>query len=103
MNETTGTALALALLLGVYALTRKVHAWRMRRALEGVIQDLTLKDAHDPERAVPLPYARKSLLMMGTRDYRPKAVQYLLLGGIIGVTEKGHYYLLKKETPNLVG
>jgi hypothetical protein len=92
MTEEIKFILALALLIGVYLLTRRVNTWRSARALKRVIQDLRQKGAFDPSSAIRLPYT-SALYSLGWRDFRPKAVQSLVMGGIIGKTLEGKYYL----------
>ena len=97
MNETAQIALLLCILIIVYVLSRRFQAWKMKRAYVFVIEDLRRQGAADPSSAVQLPYAKTSLLRFGPRDYRPKAVQYLVMGNILGMTENGAYYLKKKD------
>lgn len=82
----------------VFLLTRKLQAWRMKRAYLFVVEHLKQQEAFDPPSAVVLPYAQASMFQFGTRDYRPKAIHYLAMGEIIGVTQDGRYYLKDKET-----
>ena len=79
---------------GVYILTRHFHSWRFSRAYVFIINDLKKRGALKPVSAVELPYAKKSMLRMGTRDYRPKALEHLAMKQIIGMTETGRYYLV---------
>ena len=97
IGETGQIILLVGILMVVYLLTRKLHAWRMRRAYLFVVEDLKQREAYDPPSAVALPYARSNMFRFGTRDYRPKAIQYLVMGDILGVTEDGRYYLKDRE------
>ena len=97
MSESTQIIIGLIVLAGVYMLTRRVHAWQMRRAYKNVLKDLEQKEAFDPSSAVELPYANVGLFRMGTRDYRPKAVQYMTQAGIAVMTADGRYYLRERE------
>jgi hypothetical protein len=97
MNETVQIILGLSILIPVYVLTRKYHAWKIRRTYLFIIRDLKAKDAFDPSSAVKLPYATAGLFHMGTRDYRPKALAYMVTANIVGRTEEGHYYLKDRE------
>jgi hypothetical protein len=80
-----------------FILTRKVNALRIKRAYGFIIEDLESKEAFDPSSAVGLPYARASMFRMGMRDFRPKALEYMILGNFIGMTEGGKYYLKNKD------
>lgn len=104
MSENTQIIVGVILLIGVYLLTRKFHAWQMRRAYTTVLKDLEQREAFDPSSAVELPYTKVGIFRMGTRDYRPKAVQYMIQTGVAVMTADGKYYLRegKSETRNLV-
>ena len=65
------------------------HAFRI------IINDLKQQGALDPSTAVTLPYATKVFFRIGLRDYRPKAVFYLVQSGIVGMTENKQFYLKK--------
>lgn len=96
MNETTEIVVGIGVLAAVYILTRHFHSWRFSRAYVFIMNDLKKKGAVDPASAVDLPYASKSLFRLGTRDYRPKALEHLAMRQIIGVTAVGRYYLIVK-------
>jgi hypothetical protein len=97
MSETTQFIWGICLLAVVYVLTRRYHTWRMGRAYRLIIQDLRHKGAFDPSSAVRLPYVTQSMFRVGMKDYRPKALEYLLTNSIIGMTESGGYYLIKRD------
>jgi hypothetical protein len=97
MSETGEIILALCLLVATYVLTRKVQAWRIRGAYAFIIKDLRKKEALDPDSAVNLPYAKPGIFRMGVRDYRPKALEYLTISNVVGMTDDNRYYLKNKE------
>lgn len=37
------------------------------------------------------------MFRIGMKDYRPKAVQYMIANHIIGMTDRGKYYLKDKS------
>lgn len=80
----------------VFIATRYGMVWRIKRACAFVVKDMEQKKAFDPASAVPLPYAKVDHFRMGLRDFRPKAVQGLVQGGVIGMTEEGKYFLRKR-------
>ncbi len=94
MNETTQIIVGIGALVAVYILTRRFHSWRFSRTYIFIINDLKKKGAINPGSAVDLPYARKSMLRIGVRDYRPKALEHLAMKQIVGMTEGGRYYLI---------
>lgn len=93
MSETGRIILSICVLIAVYILTRKYHTWKTKRTFTNIIEDLKKNEALAPSSAVELPYAKASMFRIGIRDYRPKAVQYLLFSDIIGRTDSGKYYL----------
>ena len=92
MSETGRIILSVCVLIAVYILTRKYHTWKTKRTFGDIIEDLKQKEALAPSSAVELPYAGVSMFRMGIRDYRPKAVEYLIISDIVGRTESGKYY-----------
>ncbi len=102
MNQTVEIVVGVGVLAAVYILTRHFHSWRFSRAYIFIINDLKKKGALNPDAAVDLPYARKSMLRLGTRDYRPKALEHLAMKQIVGITDSGRYYLMMdpKDLPN---
>jgi len=103
ISETGQIIVGICLLIVVYVLTRRYHAWRMSRVYQFIIKDLEQKGAVDPASAVDLLYARKSMFRIGTKDYRPKVLEYMTLNDIVGMTGDAGYYLKerKSETRNL--
>ena len=96
MNETVEIIVGVGVLVAVYILTRHFHSWRYSRTYVLIINDLKKKGAVNPASAVELPYAKKSMLRIRTRDYRPKALEHLVMKQIVGMTDSGRYYLIVK-------
>jgi len=67
-----------------------------------VLEDLRKKGAFDQNAAVDLPYAKtsiaKTVLQLKMKDFRPKAIEHLILQHTVGMTETGRYYLKKEKT-----
>ena len=97
MSETGKIILLICILIIVYVISRKVHAWRIKRAYIYIIKDLEQQGAVDPSSAIDLPYAKIGVFRFGMRDDRPKALEHLTLGNIIGMTDSGGYYLKNKK------
>ena len=93
MSETTELIFGIAALIAVIALTRKYHAWRIKRAYIFIIDDLKNKAAYNAGSAVDLPYAKRNLLKMGLRQHHPQALDHLIMQNIVAKTEDGRYYL----------
>jgi hypothetical protein len=96
MSETIQVIVGIILLVGVYILTQMVVGYRIKRAARGIVRDLDLKKAYSAESAIELPYAKANLFRIGLRDFRPKAVDALVQGGILSRTSTGKYFLKKK-------
>jgi len=98
-RETWEIIIGVCVLIGVYILTRRYHAWRMARAYTAIVKDLEQKGALDPSSAVALPYARQNLFRMGMRDYLPKVLQYMIVDNVVGVTADDRHYLMPGRKP----
>jgi len=96
MSQGTVVIFGIFILVAVFMLSRRVHAWRFKRAYFFIIEDLKARGALDPRSSVELPYDRRPLLRMGTRDFRPQALQHLISSNIVDVTDSGKYYLKDK-------
>jgi hypothetical protein len=97
MSETTELIFGIVALLAVIALTRKYHAWRIKRAYIFIIDDLKNKGAYSASSAVDLPYAKRNLLKMGLRQHHPQALDHLIMENIVGKSEDGRYYLIQQN------
>jgi len=93
MPETAEMIIGIAVLLAVITLTRRFHAWRIKRAYRLIIDDLKAQGALDAESAVNLPYARRSVSKMGIRDHLPLALDHLVFDNIVCLVEDDRYYL----------
>jgi hypothetical protein len=102
MSETGQIMIAACFLVIVYLLTRKYHAWKLKRTYFFILEDLQARKALDPSSAADLPYATSSLLRFGTRDYRPMAIQHLVYNNVVGLTQDKKYYLAKKDASLLL-
>jgi hypothetical protein len=96
MSETAQIIVGVLLLVAVYILTQMVVGYRIKRAARGIVRDLDFKKAYTPESAIELPYAKTNLFRIGLRDFRPKALEALIQGAIVGKTATDNYYLKKR-------
>jgi hypothetical protein len=103
MGEKGQIVVAIILLIGVYFLSRRVQMWRMRRAYASVLKDLRARGAGDASSAVKIPYARKKIFNVGMKDFRPKAVEFLVMNDLIGRTPEDTFYLKEKGAVALEG
>jgi hypothetical protein len=88
--------LGIFFLVVVYIITRYGILLRMKRAGNFILKDLERRQAFDPESAVEVEYAKKHPFRIGMRDFRPKALESMVQGGIVGQTGGGKYYLIKR-------
>ncbi len=96
MTEVAQIILGVLFLILIFIATRYGIFLRIKGACKDVVKDLERRNALDQASAVELPYAKSSYFHIGLRDFRPKAVQSLLEGGIIGRTADGKFYLKVK-------
>ena len=97
MDEKLELIIGLPILILVIALTRRYHAWQIRRTQRRVVDDLKKRGALSPEAAVELTYVRRPMMGMGLRDHRKMALQQLTLEEIVGMTSEGRFYLRMKD------
>jgi hypothetical protein len=98
MTETAQIILALIIMVMVFILAKRIQGMKINRAFRVIINDLKQHKALDPSSAVHLPYATRAFFQIGLRDYRPKAVFYLVQSGVIGMTENKQFYLIKDDS-----
>ena len=94
MSDNMELFLGLIVLLAVIAITRKYHAWRIRRAYQLIIEDLESANALTPDSAVDLPYSGQNPLRIGLRDHRKMALNHLVMEQVVGQTDDKRYYLM---------
>ncbi len=99
MPEFVQIILGLIFLVVVYILTRIGVARRIRNTAIRITKDLERQEAYDPGSAVELPFAKANYFRIGLRDYRPKALESLIQGAIVGRTEDGKCYLIERQQP----
>ena len=93
MTEPIQIILAIIIVVLVFIMAKRLQGAKINRAFKIIIGDLKNREAFDPSSAVTLPYASPPLFRIGLRDYRPRAVTYLVQSGIVGMTEQGRFYL----------
>jgi hypothetical protein len=105
MTETVQIILVIIILVLVFIMAKRLQGIKINRAFKIIISDLKDQKAFDPSSAVTLPYASPVLFRIGLRDYRPRAITYLVQSGIVGMTEQGRFYLKQNvsEGPDEAG
>ena len=97
MSENTELIIGIGVLILVFVLSRRFHAWKIKRAYIFIIEDLKTQGAFDPASAVDLSYARKAMFRIGYKDHRPTALKHLISNNIVAATTDEHYYLKDKN------
>ena len=100
MTEAVQIFLGIVFLIAVFILTRIGIGWKMGRAAQAIVEDLKSRGAVDLFSAVELPYAKPDLLKIGMRDYRRKALEYLVTEGAVARTGTGKYFLCVRNSTN---
>lgn len=96
MPESIELIISILLLGAALILSRQFHVWKIKKAYLRIIEDLKSRQAYNPESAIALPYANRSVLRIGLRDHRPAALKSLVAENIVGATQDGRYYILNK-------
>lgn len=86
--------LYVVILIAAFVLVQIIVGWKTKKACLTIIKDLRTRKAYNPESAAALPYAqKKSLLHFGAKDYKPQALQQLVLQELVYPTDDGRFYL----------
>ena len=99
MNDVGQIAVGLVLLVAVFIATRYIVAIRLQNAARSIIDDLEERAAFEESTAAELAYSRGTILRIGMRDYRRKALEYMVAEGVIGCNADGKYYLKVRRIP----
>lgn len=97
MPEAAQIAIGFLAVTIIYILTMFGRGWWTRRVCLNIIKELEEKGAFGANTAVTLPYDKANLLHIGYRDYRPKALESLILSNLVIRTPDGKYYLDKDK------
>ncbi len=93
MPESMQIIIGIFALLVVYLLAMLGTGWWTKQICLTIMKELEDRGAINAVAAVDLPYDKISYFKVGYRDYRPKALEMLLLSGIVCKTFQGRYYL----------
>jgi hypothetical protein len=96
MPESMQIIIGILCVLLVYILAMLGTGWWTKRMCLSIIRELEDKGAINATTAVSLPYDKVNYFKIGYRDYRPKALESLVLSEVIIKTFNGQYYLNKK-------
>src|SRR4030065_56396 len=79
MPESMQIVIGISAVLVVYLLAMLGTGWWTKQICLAIIRELEEKGAVDAISAVDLPYTKVNYIKIGYRDYRPKALEMLLL------------------------
>lgn len=97
MPESMQITIGILALLAVYLLVMLGTGWWTKQICLSIIRELEDKGALNGSTAVDLPYAKVNYFKIGYRDYRPKALETLVLSEVVCKTFQGRYYLNKEK------
>jgi len=101
--ESTQIMIGVLSLILVVVLAMLGTGWWIKKMCLAIINELEARGALSEARAVELPYHKTDYFRIGYRDYRPKALEMLLLGGIVCRTSDGRYYLNQDKAALMKG
>ncbi len=85
-------ALAIVLILAMLG-----TGWWTKKICLAIMRDLEKKGAVNEAKAVVLPYDKTEYFKIGYRDYRPKALEMLIITEAVCRTADGRYYLNQEK------
>lgn len=97
MPESVQIIISVIIVVLVYILTLMATGWWTKRVSLRIIKELESKGAVNASTAISLPYAKSKLFNLGYRDYRPKALEALVMHGVVCKTFNDQYYLDKEK------
>ena len=98
MKESTQIIVAIAIIAIGWILTTLAKGWWTRQICKRIIKEIKAQGAINAATAVSLPYSpeakvKSTIINFGYRDYRPHALEILILGEVVIKTANGQYYL----------
>ncbi len=82
--------------IGAFILSQIIVGRRLRTTGARILKELSEQKALDITSAVNLAYAKANYLPKGLRDLRPRSLNDLIQGDIVGKTPEGKFYLKKQ-------
>jgi hypothetical protein len=97
MPESMQIIIGIFAVLVVYLLAMLGTGWWTKQVSLAIMKELEDRGAINAATAVDLPYDKINYFKVGYRDYRPKALEMLILSEVICKTFHGRYYLNKEK------
>lgn len=93
MSSTVQIVIGILLFVIAFILSQIITGRRIRSAGMRIVRELSEKRAYDVFSAVEPGFARSELIPRGLRDFRPRALEYLIRADIVGLSGSGKIYL----------
>ena len=97
MPESAQIIIGIFAILIVYLLAMLGTGWWTKQISLAMMKELEERGALNAATAVELPYDKINYFKVGYRDYRPKALEMLVLSEIVCKTFDGRYYVNKEK------
>jgi hypothetical protein len=101
MPESMQIIIGIFAVLVVYLLAMLGTGWWTKQVSLAIMKELEDRGAINAATAVDLPYDKINYFKVGYRDYRPKALEMLVLSEIVCKTFQGRYYLNKGKAAEI--
>ena len=101
MPESMQIIIGIFAVLVVYLLAMLGTGWWTKQVSLAIMKELEDRGAINAATAVDLPYDKINYFKVGYRDYRPKALEMLILSEIVCKTFHGRYYLNKEKAAEI--
>ncbi len=101
MPESMQITIGIFAVLVVYLLAMLGTGWWTKQVSLAIMKELEDRGAINAAAAVDLPYDKINYFKVGYRDYRPKALEMLILSEVVCKTFHGRYYLNKEKAAEL--
>ncbi len=99
MSESMQIIIGIFAMLVIYLLAMLGTGWWTKQVSLAIMKELEDRGAINAATAVDLPYDKINYFKVGYRDYRPKALEMLILSEVVCKTFQGGYYLNKEKVP----
>lgn len=96
MTTTIQILMGVVFFIGAFILSQIIVGRRLRTTGARILKELSEQKALDITSAVNLAYAKANYLPKGLRDLRPRSLNDLIQGDIVGKTPEGKFYLKKQ-------
>lgn len=101
MPESAQIIIGIFAIVIVYLLAMLGTGWWTKQVCLAMMKELEDRGALNAATAVELPYDKINYFKVGYRDYRPKALEMLILSEVVCKTFDGRYYVNKEKAAEM--